>query len=179
MGKFHRLNIEEAEKEFPLLNEEAKKNLKGGCMLHHFFGGAYSWEELAGKCVDNDSGKNNGLFWVCDVGLVKVDKNTVTAVESLSADKFGFCGLHPMNYYMISAGCQGCYEDKLGNYPLTLYTFCGSHQKYFETHAGCWYCDSDEFTLLYPEGCYSHGDTGSNCAQCYYESHGKYPGKNA
>ena len=31
MGKFKRLNLAESEEHFPLLNEDARKTLKGGC----------------------------------------------------------------------------------------------------------------------------------------------------
>lgn len=175
MGKFHRLNIDEAQSEFPLLNEEARKNLKGGCNMHQFFGGAHSWDDVY-KLVDNNVGhQNDRAIWVCDSGLVRIDGNSASVIRDIH--EFWVCGIHNNRYLMFSEDCNFCYYDKL--------SYCNSHAHYFlvycqdcekiegycdvHQHKFYEYCETcyekENFMMLYPKGCFEHRNT-AECQTC-------------
>lgn len=168
MGRFKRLSIEEASKEFPLLNEEAKKALKGGCWYHEFFGvERTSPDELLRILDKNGDGDKNGKLWVCDLGLVEITEHTSTVL--ISQDQFQVCHMH--NYLFYSSGtCYACtpfgsdsqYCNGHGRYfdgsvcPECTPEYCTNHQMFFTAYNPCGGCAEDKFNSMYPNGCFEH-----------------------
>lgn len=175
MGKFRRLNIDEAQSEFPLLNEEARKNLKGGCDMHQFFGGACDWTDVYRLVNNNDEHQNDRVVWVCGSGLVRIDGNSSSVIRE--AHEFWVCGMHDNKYLMFSEECQSCYYDKLSychshaHYFLgfcqdceELEGYCNVHQHKFYEYCGTCY-EEERFKIFYPDGCFKHGST-IQCQTC-------------
>lgn len=170
MGRFKRLSIEEAQNEFPLLNEEARKALKGGCWFHDFFGESSSFDEVYQLLDGNKNGDENGQRWVCGLGLVEISGQELTVV--MSQDNFQVCHMHNKLFYS-SEICYEClpfessslYCNGHGRYfegsmcPECDPEYCTNHQMFFTPYNPCGGCAEEIFNLRYPNGCFEHGAT--------------------
>lgn len=133
MSKFKRLSLDEARDVFPLLNEEARKALKGGCdgcseWIDSYPGmPIYTLSEFEKKC--DDGSWLGGL--VCGFGYIHF--------QSVVYGNMGYCSRHE-EYYDLSSDCYICYMDE---------NYCDSHQVYF-----CYECSQ-------PGHMFGDGDSGS------------------
>lgn len=176
MGKFRRLDIEEAQNEFPLLNEEARKALKGGCDLHQFFGGAHTLFELEEAARQ----ERDTRMWVCDIGFVSAGFGEWHVLES--ASHFSVCSRHPDGYLLFGADCPDCNNEgvKYCGPHGQAYTasepcpecpkevYCGYHQMFYYSNSQCDSCVKDEkydWYSTYPDGCFDH-QKQEYCATC-------------
>lgn len=153
MGKFKRLNIDEAHEEFPLLNEETRKALKGGCEFHLFFGdgASHSWEEAIQRAIKGESGQ----MWVCGAGIVQFDEGGYAALVTPD-DEFRVCDKHNaiMNWF---DNCDACYYDSLN--------FCEAHNKYSSNMEECPLCSYKGYVFC-GEHLQYHSET-QPCYECY------------
>lgn len=165
MGKFKRLTIDEAQSSFPLLNEDARKALKGGCEFHPFFGDGqpHSMDEVGealnknfnGGMIINDA---DTKFWVCDVGWFDI--------WGYNADLKFF-----QSQYTICQEHNHCFPFGLDCPYDNAYIFCGTHDYYFEKTdiAECPKCqEENEFHQLYPDGCFEHQFIYADCPEYHY-----------
>lgn len=129
MSRFRRLNLDESREEFPLLNEEARKALKGGCdtceqWLEQYPGlTIYSMEEYESMCKAGT--------WkvgaVCGLGLSVLAE---VIVEGKRPDNSSFCGKH---FWPIeNRECEYCYFEDLG--------YCPTHNTYYGNSGLCYLC---------------------------------------
>lgn len=119
MGRFRRLSIEEARDEFPLLNEEAKKKLKGGCRFHEFFGDGdpHTMKEVK----DMLKAGKEGELWVCNEGLVKFGGEMLWL--EIPQHFYTICNSHPGVPVLRDPGCYSCYIES--------FKLCDTHNSYF------------------------------------------------
>ena len=119
MSKFKRLNLRESMELFPLMNEETRKALKGGCSLcDQFPGQIYSEEEY--KRMDAAGDWTGGL--VCGMGYVG-------PTTDIWGDR-DYCFNHGV--YTDEEDCMGCYYEQ--------FEFCDEHDRYFDRLESCDEC---------------------------------------
>ncbi len=144
MGKFKRLNLAESEEHFPLLNEDARKTLKGGCEgcseWIYTYPGLPIYTEDEYTRLDNAGEWMGGL--VCGFGYM--------LPEAVVYANMGYCGRH-QEYYQ-DGHCYSCYlKDH----------YCDFHQVYF-----CYDCNQPGGTMGGGEsggdGNTGGGDSGSD-----------------
>ena len=133
MSKFKRLNLAESEEYFPLLNEDARKTLKGGCdgcsewIVMYPGLPIYTEDEYLRL---SDAGEWTGGL-VCGFGYM--------LPEAVVYANMGYCGRH-QEYYQDGL-CYSCYlKDH----------YCDFHQVYF-----CYDCNQ-------PGGTMGGGETGGD-----------------
>lgn len=119
MSKFKRLNLSEAMKLFPLMNEEARQALKGGCELcEQFPGQIYSFDEY--ERLDKAGEWTGGM--VCGMGYVGPTINIWGDMD--------YCFEH--GEYVEDNNCMKCYYGSL--------EFCMEHEWYFDGLNECEEC---------------------------------------
>lgn len=119
MSKFKRLNLSEAMKLFPLMNEEAQQALKGGCELcEQFPGQIYSFDEY--ERLDKAGDWTGGM--VCGMGYVGPTINIWGDMD--------YCFEH--GEYVEDNNCMKCYYGSL--------EFCMEHECYFDGLNECEEC---------------------------------------
>lgn len=124
MSRFKKLKIEESEQTFQLLNEEAKRKLKGGCTtcsmwLEEYPGLIiYTEDEYFRMCKEGTW----TLGAVCGIGVSVLPNVDVTY-------RISGCEWH---YWSGEGECGYCY---MGNY-----THCARHEKYFNEFEYCAEC---------------------------------------
>lgn len=129
MGKFKRLSLEEAAIEFPLINEEARRALKGGCdKCDVWMGWGFTPVSEDEYYKLENAGKWKGGL-VCGMGYVL---RTAIATPDGSIDNYNtiwetdggyiVCGVHS-SYFKFGEQCDGCYFGH--------FNFCRDHQSYF------------------------------------------------
>lgn len=180
MSKFRRLSIEEAQREFPLLNEETRKALIGGLRLHSLGGEEQSVNDILGVCNNNAFSFDEGVNWNVDRSgndfwdnySYCSNSNHHTPIHwtedcmSCYYETLKYCNIH--NHYVP---VTGCYE-----WELSKYTYCGEHGYTPGLDAPCKGCDKDEFLEKYPDGCYEHGAPyKESCSYCNESFLQQYP----
>lgn len=124
MSRFKKLKIEESEQTFQLLNEEAKRKLKGGCTtcsmwLEEYPGLIiYTEDEYFRMCKEGTW----TLGAVCGIGVYVLPNADVTY-------RVSGCEWH---YWSGEGECGYCY---MGNY-----IHCARHEKYFNEFEYCAEC---------------------------------------
>lgn len=124
MSRFKKLKIEESEQTFQLLNEEAKRKLKGGCTtcnmwLEEYPGVIiYTEDEYFRMCKEGTW----TLGAVCGIGVYVLPNADVTY-------RVSGCEWH---YWSGEGECGYCY---MGNY-----IHCARHEKYFNEFEYCAEC---------------------------------------
>ena len=144
MSKFKRLTLNESMEVFPLMNEEARRKLKGGCsMCDEFPGQVISVADY--ERMDADGTWTGGF--VCGIGYI-----------GPTTDIWGerdYCFNHGV--YTDEEDCMGCYYEQ--------FEFCGNHNRYYDGFESCDECMS-EYYENYPEEEYDPykytGETGGD-----------------
>lgn len=120
MSRFKRLSIDEAKEEFPLLNEKARRALKGGCASCDANPGVFVYSMDEYERMDADGSWTGGL--VCGLGFV-LGEVTVT-------EKDPYCLIHKT--LMENEKCMTCYSEG--------FDFCRQHESYFPRLNQCYWC---------------------------------------
>lgn len=191
MGRFRRLSIEEARDEFPLLNEEAKKKLKGGCDFHKFFGDGlpHPMEEIEISLNINHNGGDivyvaDCQKWICGEGWIVV--NGYDSWLESSQMMYKVCKTHYL-YFHVTENCFPCthtfcdthgYFSNLAMGPYCpecpTIVYCDTHDLPYLPYQPCYGCVEEDFLEKYPDGCFEHGKQEA-CTICEAEFELMYP----
>lgn len=144
MSRFKRLSLDESKEEFPLLNAEARKALKGGCLTcaewRKEYPGITIYTEAEYTQMSLDGTWKTAA--VCGIGLDVLGAVTVTG------DNSTYCLKHFWSF--ADKECDYCYFDS--------FRYCEEHEQYFGSFGYCYDCNEYETYNSY----YSYYDNSSS-----------------